>query len=540
MKSDSGRTNRIYTPWIACLLLAALNLPVTAAEEQGGQKKVPMDGYIIFGQSNANGRSYSAEFTNEALRQDFGGKGSSFLYAYRERSYQNGSNPEDLPLGIMQPDSRDRIGVEVTLGRQLAAHSHRPVLLVKFCSGGTPIKNFLPDENNLFEPMVRYLKEQQQKAEDEFGYYVNWKGAFVMTGESDSSVTSAPVFRERFLGVQAALEEALELETLPIVYSLLRGNWLDTRSSKYSKHNESAALINASMTKLAQSDPSVRVTLPNNDLKTRFENGDSTGDGIHYCSKSYARLGVRLYQAANLEHRLMIDLNANGVSDIWEAKYADNDPGSAQALRDKQLSREAIDTDSDGISDWAENQLSGFDSKDDDSFEIGEPFSDLPILLSQLEGTKSRLTELAAVWQSDSPTHTTGKLDEVTVDWNGPQHETTATGDAVVTANNQGKKPIKHTVIFGKPQSSLKVAVRGIAGGNRVSFDAPFAIIDNPNDAMAENETIIGNPNSDTQVTLRFNEPVNQLTVSTQGDDATFFRFLTEGELPGRPLQWRD
>ncbi len=526
---------RSIIPLILVTLVAVLSL--SAAD---GEKKVPMGGYIIFGQSNSNGRSYSSELTNEALRQNFGGKDSSFLYAYRERSYQNGSHPENVPLGTMQPDSRDRIGVEVTLGRLLAARSPRPVLLVKYCSGGTPIKNFLPEENNLFEPMISYLKEQQRKAEDDFGYEVNWKGAFVMTGESDSSSKSAPVFSERFLAVQAALEEALELETLPIVYSLLRGNWVDTRSSKYSKHNESAALINASMTELAKSDPSVRVTPPNNDLKTRFENGDSTGDGIHYCANSYARLGIRLYHAANLEHNGIIDLDANGISDIREAKYSDNDPASAQALRDKQLSQEAIDSDGDGISDWAENQLSGFDAGNDDSFEIGEPFSDLPILLSQLEGTTARLRQVSVAWKNDSPNHTVGELGDVAVDWTGPQHETTAKGDSVVTANNRGRKPIEHTVTFEKSLSPLTVAIRGIAAGNRVSFNAPFTIIDNPNDATEVDQTIVGNPGGDSRVTLRFEEPVNLLTITVRGDDATFFRFSTGMEVPGKPLQWRD
>lgn len=526
--------NKRILPLILSSLVAGLGLPATAEN-----KNEPMDGYLIFGQSNANGRSYAAEFTNEALRQNFGGEGIAFLYAYRERSYQNGSHPEDIPLGVMQPDSRNRIGVEVTLGRLLAAHSPRPVLLVKFCSGGTPIKNFLPEENNLFEPMVCYLKEQQKKAADEFGYAVNWKGAFVMTGESDSSAQNAPVFRKRFLAVQTALEGALEIETLPIVYSQLRGNWVDTPSSNYSRHNESAALINTTMKELAKSDRSVRVTPSNNDLKTRFENGDSKGDGIHYSANSYARLGVRLYQNAALERDLMIDLNANGVSDLHEARYSSNEAASGRALQDKPLSEEAIDSDDDGISDWAENQLRGFDPENDDSFNIGEPFSDLPILLSQLAGTTARRSEVSTVWKSDSPNRTTGKLGGVAVEWKGPQHATTASGDSVVTTNSGGIKPIEHTVNFEKLTNPLTLAVRGIAAGNRVRLDAPFTVIDNPNGAAEVDQTIVGNPGEDTQVTLRFREPVSCLTITVQGNDATFFRFSTEVTLPGKPLQWR-
>lgn len=526
--------NRNYTTWIVFLYLVAALNSWAATDE-----KKMMDGYIIFGQSNANGRSYHSELKNEALRHNFGGENSAYLYAYRERSYQNGSQPEDIPLGVMQPDSRDRIGVEVTLGRYLAAHSPRPVFLAKFCSGGTSIKNFLPDENNLFDPMVQYLNEQQ-KAAEELGYDVQWKGAFVITGESDSSEASATVFRERFLVVQAALEEELGLKSLPIVYSLLRGNWVDTPASKYSRHNDPAAFINASMTDLAMTDSSIRVTPPNTDLKTRFENGDSKGDGIHYSSNSYARLGVRLYSAAILNHGPGIDLNANGVCDIWEAKYSVNNPNSPEATRDRKLSAKPIDSDVDGVSDWAENQLNGFDPENNDSFEIGEPFSDLPILLSRLEGTKMRRSEIAIVWEPDSPNHTSGLLGDVAVDWSGPQHESTATGGAVVTANNQGGNPIEHVVTFEKQQSPLFLTTWGIAKGKRLKFDRPFSVIENPNNATVESQMIIGSLTSDSRVTLSFEEPGEILTITAQGDDATFFSFLTEVEATAKPLQWRD
>ena len=138
-----------------------------------------IDGYFVFGQSNANGRSYSSELSNEVLRHHYQ---TNLLYAYRERSFKDGSRPEDVPLGKIQPDSKDRVGVEVTLGRHLAAHSPQPVMLVKFCSGGTSIKNFLPEEDNLFAPMLSFLREQKQLAL-ELGYEVNWKGAPELKGK---------------------------------------------------------------------------------------------------------------------------------------------------------------------------------------------------------------------------------------------------------------------------------------------------------------------------------------------------------------------
>ena len=150
--------------------------------------------------------------------------------------------------------------------------------------------------------MVEYLKAREEEA-GMLGYRINWKGAFVVTGESDSSQDNALVFLDRFLSVQSALEDSLDIESLPIVYSLLRGDWVDTSASNYSRLNTSAVLINESMAALATTDSSVRVTPSNSDLKTRFENGDSKGDGIHYSADSYARLGRRLFETAFPEAR---------------------------------------------------------------------------------------------------------------------------------------------------------------------------------------------------------------------------------------------
>ncbi len=496
-----------------------------------------MDAYIVFGQSNANGRSYRSELSNEALREDYR---ANLFYAYRERSWQDGSTPVDIPLGAIQPDQRDRIGVEVTLGRQLSAHSPRPVLLIKFCSGGTSIINFLPATKNLYSPMVEYLQATKAEAEA-LGFRIHWKGAFVITGESDSNARNAALFKDRFVSVKAALEKDLSIESLPMVYSLLRSNWIDTPAAPYSNNNASADLINRQMTALATADPSVKVTPSNDDLKTRLDNGDSETDGIHYDSNSYARLGFRLYSAAFPDRGPMIDRNGNGACDIWEHRYPDdaerNDPG---AQLQKNIAASAGDTDQDGISDWAEGQLAGFDANNSDSFQVGEPLSDLPILLSMLEGLSPRKSTVSTIWKADSPNRTTGTLGSVKVDWNGPQHNTTTSGGAVVTTNAAGPKPIEHTVSFDPGGTTLRATVSGISKNASVSFDSAFTLIDNPNSARQEGLTIKGNPNTDSRVTIQFDSPVSDLIVTVSGKDAMMFKFSTAIELPVEPLEWRE
>ena len=272
-------------------LLTAISLLTTMGASAA---ETEVDGYIVYGQSNANGRSYSNELSERALQEVYD---RNIFYAYHERSFKDGSNPVNLDLGAIRPDQRKRIGVEVTLGRQLAVHSERPVLLVKFCSGGTSIVNYLPETENLFQPMVAYLKGKEAEMATK-GYRVSWRRAFVVTGESDCSEESAPLFKERFLEVKNGLEKELGLSSLPTVYSLLRGNWVDTPASNYSRLNPGAVRINKELQALAGSDPSISVTRSNADLKTRFDRGDSKTDGIHYCSDGYARLGIRLYKAA--------------------------------------------------------------------------------------------------------------------------------------------------------------------------------------------------------------------------------------------------
>ncbi len=495
-----------------------------------------MDGYFIYGQSNANGRSYNNEFTNEVLQQSYD---TNLFFAYRERTWQKGKTAVEIPLGPILPDQLNRVGVEVTLGRYLSAHSPRPVLLVKFCSGGTSIKNFLPNADNLFLPMIEYLKGKEREMAKK-GFHVNWKGAFVVTGESDCGEANAAKFRERFLTVQSALEKELGISSLPIAYGLLRGNWIDTPSSKYSRLNKWADLINKDMSALAKSDGSVRVTSSTADLKTRVDNGDSKTDGIHYCSNSYALLGRRLYSTAFPDRSAVIDRNGNGLSDVWELKYKSNERAGTEAIQERKKSAIGTDSDEDGITDWAEQQLAGFDFKSSDSFGIGEPFSDLPILLSMIDGVKSRIGMTMLDWKPETSDRSTGRLGIFSAQWLGPQHESTTSGGQIVTTNGKGNHPVSHTVSFDPAIAKLELSVSGIGKSGKVEFDIPFSVSENPDNAELNGNVIQGNGVGNSRVNIEFSQPVKTLKIITPGNDAVFFSFSAEVENPGVPLKWRE
>ncbi len=495
-----------------------------------------IDGYFIYGQSNANGRSYNNEITNEVLRLPYD---TNLFYAYRERAWKKRNVVVEIPLGEMQPDQLNRVGVEVTLGRHLSAHSPRPVLLVKFCSGGTSIKNFLPEADNLFKPMLSYLQGKETEMAEK-GFHVNWKGAFVVTGESDSGEVNAPKFKERFLTVQGALEKELGVSSLPITYSLLRGSLIDTPAAKYSNANEWAVLINKEMTELAESDGSVRVSPPNADLKTRLDNGDSKSDGIHYCSDSYALLGYRLYSTAFPDRGAVIDRNGNGISDVWELKYLPGKEDSAEAIQEKKKSAIGTDSDKDGISDWAEHQLDGFDPKNGDSFATGDPLSDLPIFLSMIDGVKGRVGLTVVDWKPETLNRSIGRLGKSTVQWDGPQYESTATGGRIVTTNGKSNKPVSHTVTFDSAINNLDLSVSGIGKSGEVEFDIPFSVKDNPDNAKLNGNVIQGNGAGNSRISIGFTQPLKVLNITTPGNDAVFFSFSGEVEIPGVPLKWRE
>ncbi len=492
-----------------------------------GEKK--MSGYIVIGQSNANGRSYSNEFSVEALREDYG---TNILYAYRERSWQNGTIPEELALGKVRPDGKNRVGIEVTLGRYLAAHSPEEVLLLKFCSGGTSIINFLPESENLFEPMITYLAEQKENVEKR-GYSLEWKGLFVITGESDSKEGNAEKFRSRFVTVRNALKEELGIESLPTVFGLLRGNWVDTPASNYSKHDEFAALINRDMTELAGREPMIKVTPSSADLQTRFDRGDSKTDGIHYTSDSYAVLGRRLYEKAFPDSVSRIDQDHNRMCDVFEKLHE----GKLENGKRNEASGNTSDTDRDGVADSVENLLEGFDPDNDDSFRTGQAFSDLHILLSRLEGTEARQQTVSAVWMRYSGGQTSGTLNSVEVLWKGPQHETTLSNGQIVTTNSSGSEPVEHIVTFSEPVEELQVSVSGMAQNNSVAFDNPFSVVEKSRDILAEGKSIVGKEKSNSSASLLFSGPLKELTISVPGNDAMSFLLKASVIVPGKPLQ---
>ncbi len=516
----------ILSPLSALALV--FTLPLSAAPQQ-------VDAYFIYGQSNANGRSYSKEFTNKALRQPYD---ANIHYAYHELAWKDGSNPVEIPLGAIRPDPLNRVGVEVTLGRYLSAHSPRPVLLVKFCSGGTSIKNFLPSSNNLFPPMVAYLKGKEAEM-SKLGYQVNWKGAFVITGESDSGEVNAPKFKDRFLTVQSALEKELNLTSLPITYSLLRGNWIDTPASAYSRHDEWAALINREMSALASSDALVRVTPSNANLKTRLDNGNSKTDGIHYSSDSYALLGSRLYSTTFPKRSSVIDRNGNSLSDVWEFKHPSNQSLSPEASKEKLASLLGTDKDQDGVTDWAEQQLEGFDINNSDSFSIGQEQNDLIVLLSMIDGTKKRQASVTPDWTEVSEEQSAGTFGDKQIKWIGPQHKTTTSAGAIITTNSKGSSTVSHQLTFDKAINNLQITVAGMSKTGQVTFDTPFSLLENLDKATQDGNALKGNGMTDSLVRIQFKNPVTTLSITTPGNDATKFIFKQNIEVPGSPLKWR-
>ncbi len=251
-----------------------------------------IDGYLILGQSNACGRSHNTEFGDHSLAMPYD---DGIFYAFRERSYTTGEE-WDTSLGALRAHSGSsgggRVGAEITLGRRLAEWSDADVLLLTFCSSGTRVSNFLPNVQNLYQPMIEFTAEM----EIELGP-VNWQAIFVITGESDRMQENS-LFQGRVATIRQALADDLGATTL--VFARLKSNL----AGNFSDGNEGAAAINAAIQQWAAEELSVEVTVSNDDLDTR--------DDVHYTSDAYAVLGNRLFTSfAGLP--ISSDLDGDGL-----------------------------------------------------------------------------------------------------------------------------------------------------------------------------------------------------------------------------------
>lgn len=281
--------NSLQVYFICITILGIMTAAPSAASTE-------VDAYLLFGQSNAAGRSMASELTDTSLAQHYS---QGIDFAYREKNFSTGTTDGDLGMGAIRPHgANSMVGSEITLGRQLAQNSANHVMLVSFVSGGTAIANFLPETNNLYQPMVNYAVEREAEILSKGFTKVNWKAVFVVTGESDSG-TAHPfaLFPERLLSIRDSLETDLDTPVLPMVFGQLKANWIDTPTAFYSGLNGGASHINNQLQIIADSDPTLALTISNADLDTRFTAGLSTGDGIHYSADAYAILGERLYTA---------------------------------------------------------------------------------------------------------------------------------------------------------------------------------------------------------------------------------------------------
>ena len=167
--------------------------------------------------------------------------------------------------------------------------------------------------------MLTYIDEQVANMRS-LGYTkINWKGLFVVTGESDCNNHNWLV-DERLLTIQQSLEEDLGVSSLPLTYSLLKDNLVDSPYHEYSQLNFGAGIINDEVSELASIDPDIAVTVSNADLDTRYTAGVSITDGIHYSADAYAAIGNRLFEAYMDMNYLPGDANSDGFVDGLDAQ----------------------------------------------------------------------------------------------------------------------------------------------------------------------------------------------------------------------------
>lgn len=294
---------------VLCLCLAGVS---DAAE---------LDVFILAGQSNAAGRSFTFETSDNpdatgTAYSDYLADDDSILYAHREMDLLDGSLLYDQPVGDLRIKPDAGLGPEMTLARDLGATTPYQTAMIKFVSGGSSIRHWQPGDA-LYDPFVAFLNEQKATFES-LGYVVRWKGLFWAQGEADGSQSGASGYVGRFNTLTTSLREDLSTPDLPVVVAQIKSNlgpkpWYD-----YSLLNPHTASINTQMDALDQTDARLALTASNNDLTVRF-------DGIHYVGDSALELGHRLADAY-----ASLGLPANAPGDFDHDN--DIDPDDIDAL----------------------------------------------------------------------------------------------------------------------------------------------------------------------------------------------------------------
>lgn len=319
--ASSARTPRARS-LVACattlLLMLGSPLPTHATDDQPGfashnASPKTYDVYIVAGQSNADGRGFTADLTGDFAHYALPQEDVKLFYVNPSNSaepisrfYNTGwvtmAPGFNIPPGFSGTLPSNRFGFDVSLAKDLAAHdTERNVAIIKVTRGGTSLRvDWSPTggENFMWQGFVDAVPEALAALTAD-GSAVNLRGLFWHQGESDGS---NPNFESDLAAFIATVRSFLGEPELPFVIGELERDHVTppVRSRVYQL---------TAMAAVANADPHTIVV---------SSEGLLTTDGTHFTSEGFLIFGHRM---ATAFHDLLagisfsVSYDANGASD---------------------------------------------------------------------------------------------------------------------------------------------------------------------------------------------------------------------------------
>ncbi len=249
------------------------------------------DVYIVAGQSNADGRGFTADLTGDLA--PYASPQDNVKLFYVNPINKNPVNPThntgwvtmapgyNVPPGFSGTFPSNRFGFDVSLAKALAAHdTDRHVAIIKVSQGGTSLRvDWSPTggENYMWQTFVNKVPEALAALTAD-GSAINLRGLFWHQGESDGS---NPNYESDLAAFIATVRTFLGEEELPFVIGELERDHVTppVRSRTYQL---------AAMAAVADADPHTIVV---------SSEGLLTTDGTHFTSEGFIFFGHRMAAA---------------------------------------------------------------------------------------------------------------------------------------------------------------------------------------------------------------------------------------------------
>ena len=260
----------------------SLNATPATPHSQG----TPIDIYVCAGQSNAHGWQANPASLSLTNLHYVNTPDARALFAYRanlitqKNCYSQGSLGQLSTEGAGYAGNFSGFGPELSAGSDLAVRFGKPLVMVKFASGGADLHTqFLKSANLLYPRLIAEVTNSLQQLVDQ-GYAPTVKGFFWLQGESDALLNPSTYATDI---AQFISDVRTDLNTPTLQFFLTE---INSHMPALALSQAGVTQVNQAMTSLTKTDPSVKFVVTA-DIKNGF------ADAVHYSADQIITIGQR-------------------------------------------------------------------------------------------------------------------------------------------------------------------------------------------------------------------------------------------------------